>query len=156
VLPSILGGAAAVAIVTCMSALLNTAALELTTRRDADLDDELGALGLSNILSSIFGGVVSCISLSRTTLAYETGARGRLAGLAAAAFAGVILLIGPGFLGLVPKSVVGGLLLFMGFDLAGQWLGQSAKRLSKLEYATLLAVAATILFLGFIPGIIFG
>ena len=71
---------------------------------------------------------MSCISLSRTTLNYAAGARGRLSGLTVAAISAVVLFVNPGFVGYVPKFVLGGLLFYLGLDLMFRWLIESARK----------------------------
>lgn len=155
-MPSMFGDMLAVIFVTTISTLLNTAGIELATEREADLDQELKALGVANIVSGALGGYVSCISLSRTTLAYSAGARGRLAGLTVAVIAALMLIVDPAFLSFIPKSVLGGLLLYMGLDLLYRWLVQSSRRLMRVDYMSLLAIVAVIFFWGFVYGVLFG
>jgi sulfate permease, SulP family len=154
--PALSGELLAVMFVTAISMLLNTAGIELSTRREADLERDLNSLGIANLVSAAFGGYVSCISLSRTTLNYSAGARGRLSGLTVAAISAAVLFANPGFLGYVPKFVLGGLLLYLGLDLMFRWLIESAGRLSRLEYLSLLAITLIIVQLGFIAGVLIG
>jgi len=85
VLPWLTGDVLAVMFVTTISLLLNITGAEIATRREGDINRELRALGVASLLSSACGGYVSCLSLSRTTLAHSVGATGRLAGLTVAA-----------------------------------------------------------------------
>jgi sulfate permease, SulP family len=149
-LPALSGELLAVMFVTAISMLLNTAGIELVTRRESDLERDLNSLGIANLISAALGGYVSCISLSRTTINYAAGARGRLSGLTVAAISAVVLFANPGFVGYVPKFVLGGLLLYLGLDLMFRWLIESARRLSRLEYLSLVAIALIIVQLGFI------
>lgn len=155
-MPSLLGDMLAVIFVTTISALLNTAGIELATEQEADLNRELTALGAANVVSGILGGYVSSMSLSRSTLAHAAGATGRLAGVSVAVMAALMLVVDPAFLSYVPKSVLGGLLLYMGLDLVYRWLVQSAWRLILVDYLSLLAIVAIIFFWGFVFGVVFG
>jgi SulP family sulfate permease len=156
IMPSLFGDFLAVMFVTTISALLNTAGIELATQREANLNRELNALGTANLLSGIFGGYVSCISLSRSTLGFASGATGRLAGITVAVIAAAMLVIDPWFIAYLPKSVLGGLLLFMGIDLIHRWIVQSARRLPVIDYLSLLAIVTIIFFWGFVFGVLFG
>jgi SulP family sulfate permease len=100
--------------------------------------------------------VVSCLSLSRTTLNYAAGGRGRLCGLTVAAVSVVMLAAEPSFLSFVPRFLPGGLLLYLGLSLIFRWLVDSARRLSWLEYGSLLAIALLIIEAGFIAGVLTG
>jgi SulP family sulfate permease len=94
--------------------------------------------------------------LSRTTLNYAAGGRGRLCGLVVAVVSVLILTADPGFLAYVPKFVLAGLLLYLGSSLMYAWLVDSARRISLLEYASLLAIALIIIQAGFIAGVLIG
>ena len=155
-LPALSGELLAVMFVTAISMLLNTAGIELATRREADLERDLNSLGIANLVSAALGGYVSCVSLSRTTINYAAGARGRLSGLTVAAISAIVLFANPGFVGYVPKFVLGSLLLYLGLDLMFRWLIESARRLSRLEYLSLVAIALIIVQLGFIAGVLIG
>jgi SulP family sulfate permease len=62
----------------------------------------------------------------------------------------------PAFLAYVPKFVLGGLLFYLGANLIYEWLIDSARRISLLEYASLLAITLLILQIGFIAGVLIG
>jgi SulP family sulfate permease len=155
-LPRLVGDLLAVMFVTAVTMLLNTAGIEFATRREAELGRELTTLGTANLLSSALGGYVNCVSLSRTTLNYAAGGRGRLCGLTVAVVAALMLVADPSFLAVVPKFVLGGLLLYLGLDLLKVWAVESAWRLSRIEYLSLLAIMLIIVQWGFIAGVLIG
>lgn len=150
------GGIIALMFVTVMSVLFNVTGIELETRSEADLERELNAVGSANLLSASLGGYVTCSSLSRTTLNYEVGGRGRLSGLTVAAISGLVLAAGSGFLAYVPKFVLGGLLLYSGLYLLYRWLLDSWRYLSFVEYISLAGIALIIVKWGFIAGVLIG
>ncbi|HEV2717302.1 MAG TPA: SulP family inorganic anion transporter, partial [Terriglobales bacterium] len=155
-LPWLAGDLVAVIFVTTISLLLNTTGVEIATRREANIDRELQALGVASLLSSALGGYVSSLSLSRTTLAYAAGATGRLTGLTVAGISAGMLVLDPGFLSYVPKYALGGLLFFAGGQLSYRWLIKSAGRLEPLDFLSLVAIALIIIGWGFIAGVIIG
>jgi MFS superfamily sulfate permease-like transporter len=108
------------------------------------------------LTGAALGGYVSCISLSRTTVNYAAGGRGRLCSMVVAAVSALVLTADPGFLAYVPRYVLGGLLLYLGTQLIYGWLVDSARRISPLEYASLLAIALLIIKIGFIAGVLIG
>ena len=156
VLPGLSADIFAVMFVTAITMLLNTTGIELVTRREADLGRELKTLGLANVTAAALGGYVSCISLSRSTLTYAAGGRSRICGLLVAVVSALMLLVDPAFLAYVPKFVLGGLLLYLGASLMYEWLVDAARRISPLEYASLLAIAILIVQVGFIAGVLIG
>jgi sulfate permease, SulP family len=146
----------AVIFVTASTTLFNTAGIEVATQRDANLERELNVTGLANILAGAAGGYTGCISISRSVLAFSAGARGRLAGLTAAAIALLMLAEVRTLLGYTPKFVLGGLLIYLGADQLHKWIIESRKRLSKTEYLSLLAIIVIIVQWGFLPGVLIG
>jgi SulP family sulfate permease len=155
-LPPLAGGIIALMFVTVMSVLFNVTGIELETRCEADLERELNAVGSANLLAASLGGYVTCNSLSRTTLNYEIGGRGRLSGLTVAAISGLVLAAGSGFLAYVPKFVLGGLLLYSGLYLLYRWLLDSWRYLALVEYISLAGIALIIVEWGFIAGVLIG
>jgi sulfate permease, SulP family len=155
-LPSLSGDFIAVMFVTTVSILLNVAALEVTAKREADPDRELAAVGIANLAASAFGGYVTGIPLSRSTLAFKLAANSRIPSLCVAASSAAMLAVSPGFLAYVPKCVLGGLLLSLGLDLLYRWLIASARQLSRMEYLSLIAITVMILAWDFVAGILVG
>ena len=155
-LPWLAGDLLAVMFVTTISLLLNTTGVEIATKREANIERELNALGLASLCSSALGGFVSCLSLSRTTLNHAAGATGRLSGMTLAAISAAMLVVDPGFLGYVPKFALGGLLFFAGANLFHRWLIRSMRQLQPIEYLSLLAIALIIVYWGFIAGVMIG
>jgi SulP family sulfate permease len=155
-LPTLTGDLLAVMFVTTISLLLNTTGVEIATRREADVERELNALGVANLLSAALGGYVSCLSVSRTTLGHVAGATGRIAGLTVAVISAALLVVDPAFLGYVPKYALGGLLFYLGSRLVYRWLVYSARQLLLMEYLSLIAIALIIIEWGFIAGVLIG
>ncbi|MHC2721137.1 SLC26A/SulP transporter family protein [Bradyrhizobium diazoefficiens] len=154
--PDLLGNVVAVIFVSASSTLFNTTGIEVAAHREANLERELNTTGAANILSGALAGYAGCISVSRSILNFSSGGRGRLSGFTVAAISLLMLAIAPELLGFMPKFVLGGLLLYLGADQLHKWLIESRKRLSKLEYLSLVAIIAIIVIWGFVPGILIG
>ncbi len=155
-IPSLSGELLAVMFVTTVTLLLNTTGIEIATRTEANIERDLKTLGLANLLTAALGGLVSCTSVSRSTLVRLAGASGRISGLTVAAICAAFLLIGPGLLAVVPKYVLGAVLFFLGAGLVHQWLIRSSRHLLPMEYLSLLAIAVLIVFWGFVAGVLIG
>jgi len=155
-LPELSGNLIAVVFVTATSTLFNTTGIEVAVHREANLERELSVTGIANMLSGAFGGYTGCISVSRSVLNFNSGGRGRLAGLTVAAISILMLAAAPVLLGYMPKFVLGGLLIYLGIDQLHKWIVQSRRRLSLVEYLSLLAIIVIIVQWGFIAGILIG
>jgi SulP family sulfate permease len=155
-LPGLSGELFAVIFVTTITVLLNTSGIEIATKHEADIERELRAVGLGNLLSGLLGGFVGVLAVSRTSLAHAAGASGRLAGLTLAGVSAILLVVDPSFLAYIPKFALGGLLLFTGARLLARWVITTARQLLPLEYASLLVIALAILAFGYIAGMAIG
>ena len=146
----------AMTVVVIVTALLNTTSLELATGKDADADRELRAIGMGNALAGFFGGMVACNSFNRTFLNWRAGATSRWSvRLCAALIVGVMALT-PGAVGLLPRPVLTGLILFLGSSLLLTWIFDARRTLIGLDYLVVLAILGMVAALGIVAGVVFG
>jgi len=118
-----------------------------------DLNHELRAAGLANLLSGLGGGMVGYHALSLSTLSHRIGARGRLPGLIAGALALVMLFAGSALFAFFPKPILGGLLIFLGLDFLVEWVVVAWHKLSPAEYAVVLLILVVIAATNFLIGV---
>ena len=145
-----------VVVISSISIMLTVSALEMLTHRDIDINHELRVIGLANLATGLGGGMVGFHSLSSSGLALKLGARYRATGVIAALTAAVALFFGIELIGYIPRIVVGGLLLFIGFAFLGKWLFGSWGKLPHGEYLVIPLILMTIAAVGFIEGLILG
>jgi sulfate permease, SulP family len=146
-------GIATVPLVAVFALLLNASGIELARRREANLNRELGAAGVGNLVGSIFGGVPGFQALSLTALAQRTGTTSRLVGLVAAAVCGLTLLFGANMLSLFPRTVLGGLVVFLGLAFLVEWVWDARSKLVRRDYMVVLLILLAVAALGFLPGV---
>ena len=151
-----LPGIATIVVVSVIKLLLNASALEVAVRREVDLNKELRAAGLGNVLAGIAGGLAGFQQPSLSILGVKLGRASRLVGLVAAGLSVAALLGGAMLLSLFPKLVMGGLLLFLGLTFLKEWLYDAWFRLPKLEYAIIVAILVVIGSVGFLEGVALG
>jgi sulfate permease, SulP family len=146
---------ATVALVGAVALLLNTTGIELALDRDLDLDRELRAAGGANVVAGLGGGIVGFHALSLTALAHRAGA-GRLVGIVAGLVCAVALVVGGSFIELLPRVVVGGLLLFLGLAFLVEWIYDAWSKLPRADYAVVVLIVVVIGAFGFLPGVAVG
>ncbi|MBK8905018.1 MAG: SLC26A/SulP transporter family protein [Anaerolineaceae bacterium] len=143
-------------LVSTLALLLNAGGLELSAGEDIDLNQELRAAGLGNLLAAPLGGLVGFQALSISTLNLKLGARTRLAGVVAALLCGVMLFQGAAVLGFVPKVIVGGLLFYLGLDFLLEWVVVSWFKLPPADSFIILLIVVVIATVGFLQGVFLG
>jgi SulP family sulfate permease len=136
--------------------MFNISGSEIILHRDLDTNRELRDAGFLNVISGALGGIPGYHALSLTALAERMTVDARVAGLIAAAvpLAGVIF--GASVIELIPRMIVGGVLVFLGLTFMVEWVWDKRKVLPPLEYGVVLVVLATIIARGFLPGVVVG
>lgn len=150
------GDLATTAGVSAVTILLNAAGIEVAERTNADLDRELKANGLANLLVGAAGGLVGNLTLNRCLLAMQIGGQRRAHAVLAGALTLLPLAFGLDFIGYVPAPVLGGMLILLGLGMLREWLIRARKRLSRFDYLLILALVALILRFGYLEGAILG
>ena len=138
------------------SALLALTGIETATGRELNVDRDLQANGLGSIVSGLVGGVPGTSSLSRTVMLLELGGSGWLPSLLGSAFALAAPLLWPDVIGLIPRSLVGGLLIFIGAWMLDQWVLRTRHHMSRLEWGLVLIVLAISAAFGLVVGVFAG
>ncbi len=143
-------------VLNAISVLFNYSGLELTVKKDFDLDRELKLTGLSNVLVGIGGGSPGYLTLSETTMAHSIGAKSNISSITVAILCGMALLFGTDVLSVFPKVILGGLLLNLGVSFLEEWLYDTWGRISKMDYAVIVLILIVIGTIGFLEGIAVG
>ncbi len=136
--------------------LLVASNIEIVTRADMDLNQELKAAGIANLLAGLGAGLPAYHSGGATTLAFSLGATSRLVGLIAAMVCVLVLLLAAPLIPYLPKLVLGAGVIYLAFEMAAvrvcdQWLS-----MPRVDRAVLLLVLASFLALGFLAGVAIG
>ena len=150
--PGILG----VTLIALMCIVLNTAALELGSGVELDMDREFRAEGVANVVAGLGGSAPGCNTAVMSLVSHATGAETRLVGVVTALALGAVLFFGGDVLVILPKPLLGGLALYLGLGLLNDWLVASRKTLPWTDYGIVLVVSIVIGVFGFLEGVAVG
>ena len=115
---------------------INIPAFALSTKvDDVDMNKELIAHGISNMLAGAGGGLQNYLAYTQSVLYDKSGGSGRVSGLAVAAVTAVLFFIGPTIASHIPRCMAGTLLLHVGIDLFLEGVWDSYGKFDLLEYA---------------------
>lgn len=145
-----------VVLLSLLALLLNATGIEVASRRRVDLDRELRAAGLANLLAGSVGGMVGYHVLSLTALNLRAGSGSRVASLTSVLVIVFSLVIGVSVFAFIPTAIVGGLLVYLGGSFLIEWLGGAFTKLTRVEYAIVVLILVVIAGVGFLPGIAVG
>jgi SulP family sulfate permease len=132
--------------VTAIAVLVTAAAIEVATKRDADLDQELKGHGIANMFSGLFGGIVGSNAIARSMLNLQAGAATRLSGVIAGSLCLVILFVSPRMAEYLSRPVMGATLLYVGLRLLQEWLVNAYSKLAKTDYFLVVLMLLLVIF----------
>jgi MFS superfamily sulfate permease-like transporter len=121
-----------------------------------DVNRDMAGVGLSNLISGIFGGFPANSSPPRTAIVRESGGTSRFAGLCAGIAIGFFLIYGLGLLAYVPQAALAGLLLFVSQRIFRIDVMKTVASQSPSEFALLAATAVAIIIMPIEVGVGFG
>ncbi|HUF58657.1 MAG TPA: SulP family inorganic anion transporter [Actinomycetota bacterium] len=142
--------------VATFAILFNISGTELVLDRDLDTNEELRDAGVLNVVSGALGGIPGYHALSLTALAERMRVDARAAGLIAALVPLAAVVVGAEVVGLIPRMIVGGVLVFLGLSFMVEWVWDKRRLLPPLEYAVVVVILLGIIVWGFLVGVVIG
>jgi SulP family sulfate permease len=149
-------GIATAVLVAAIAILFNISGTEVVLHRDLDTNKELRDAGFLNVFSGMIGGIPGYHALSLTALAERMRVNARSAGLIASLVPLTAVVFGAAVIELIPRMIVGGVLVFLGLAFIVEWVWDKRRTLPKLEYVVVLVILAGIIAKGFLPGVVLG
>jgi SulP family sulfate permease len=151
-----LGGLLVLLSVTAIAVLVTGAAIEVATRSDADLDQELKSHGIANLISGAFGGLVGQNAVARSMMNLAAGGRTRMSGLFAGMLCLIVELTRPELAGYLARPIMGAILAFLGLRLLHEWVIRARTNLERIDYYLVVGMLVMIISFGFIIGLLVG
>lgn len=147
----------ALAVLSVLTVMFRTTKLEILRGRESDLNVEYNALGVSNMISGVCGGMPVSLSYGRSMGGYAAGGRGPVTGIVTGVVCGVGLFYADTVLPMIPRFVPEGLLIYVCLDLIRDWVFRTRTAFTSRHEKWLLRLTflATIC-LGLLEGIGFG
>ena len=145
-----------VTLVTLLCLLVYVNGLEVATGVEVDLNREFRVAGLAGICAGAGGSAPGCQTFGFTLPCRMLGADTPWTGVVVAVVLTLSLFFGSGMLELIPMSIIGGLLLFIGVNLLDTWLVKVRRRLHWTDYGLIVLICITIAVFGFIEGVAVG
>lgn len=138
-------------------ALADTATLSraFAARSDRGIDDnrEMVALGAANAACGLFGGFPVSGSSSRTPVAWESGARSQMAGVAGAVTVALVVVAAPGLTRFVPSAALAAVVIAAVLKLADVGGAVGLWSMSRTEFALCTAAFLGVALAGVLEGI---
>ena len=133
--------------------LLNSNILEVASGEEINLDKEFRVAGAAGIIAGAGGSLPGIHFPVLSSTSQKLGADTPWTGVLTSLWLGLTLIFGSAVLEMIPISLTGGLLFFIGVDLLNNWLIKVRRRVSGIEHGVIILMALGIVVFGFVEGI---
>jgi len=152
------------ALIGALESILSMLAMDRAMETRTRVDRELIALGASNVVSGVFGGVPLVYLRARAIATLTAGGRSRLAAGSGSVLLGLLLVFGGTLLAKLPLTVLAGIMVVLAFLLMDGWTRQLVDHWrqgihldeARRNLLIVAAVCATTLVFGFLSGVVLG
>jgi len=151
--PALLGGALAVALVSFADTGALSTATALKSGARVDPNSEIKALGAANLLSGLFQGFPTSASSSRTAVAMTAGAKTQVTGLVAAVGVLLIVIAFPGLISAMPSPTLAAIVITASFTLFDWQQTKFLFKARKSEFLLAMGAFLGVVLLGVLEGI---
>jgi SulP family sulfate permease len=149
-------GIAAAVFIAVVVILFNISETELVLHRDLDTNQELRDAGVLGVVSGAVGGIPAYHALSMSALGEDMKVNARRAGLIAALVPLAAVVFGAPVIELIPRLIVGGVLVFLGLAYILEWVWDRRRSLPRVEFGVVVVILAAFIGLGLLPGVVIG
>lgn len=149
----LLGPAAGIALIAFADTSVLSRSLAARDSVTVDGNGEMGALGVVNVASGLFGGFPVSGSTSRTPVALAAGAKSPLSGVIAAALVVLFMLVLPGVTAYLPSSTLAVVVMVAASSVIDWRTLVRLFRMSRVEAALLVATFLGVAFASVLEGV---
>jgi SulP family sulfate permease len=153
---AVIPDAVAIALLGAIESLLSAVVADGMTGRRHRSNCELGAQGLAQIASVMFGGICVTGTIARTATNIRAGARGPLSGMFHCGYLLLFLAVAAPLVGYIPLAALGAVLAVVAWNMAEKEEFWSLLRHSRGDACVLLATFLLTIFVNLLTGIAAG
>ncbi len=146
-------GALGIALLAFTDTSVNSRTFNARRGESVDPDQELAALGVSNIASGILGGFPISSSATRTPVAETAGARSQVTGLVGAGVVVILLVAAPGLLTNLPSAALAAIVITAALSLFDVGGVRRLLHLRRSEFGLSIVSFLGVAVFGVLPGI---
>ncbi|RPH98877.1 MAG: STAS domain-containing protein [Lysobacterales bacterium] len=152
VLPQIL----TIAFLALLTQSMSLSALMAAGSQDLDTSSEIEDMGAGNLLCAAIASPPGSTDVIQSMLYEEYGASSRWMPLISGGVCVVMAIFGSAIIPWMPKVLVGATVFLFAYQLFHEWLHENVRGFQPIDYAIVLIILGTVIFVGFMPGILTG
>jgi SulP family sulfate permease len=152
VLPQIL----TIGFLALLTQSMSLSALMAAGTQDLDTSSEIEEMGAGNVLCAVIASPPGGTDVVQSMLYEEYGASSRWMPLISGGVCVVMAVFGSAVIPWMPKVLVGATVFLFAYQLFYDWLHENVRGFQPIDYAIVLIILGTVIFVGFMPGILTG
>jgi SulP family sulfate permease len=145
-----------IAFLALLTQSMSLSALMASGNQDLDTSSEIEDMGAGNVLCAVIASPPGSTDVIASTLYEEFGASSRWMPLITSAVCVVMAVFGSAVIPWMPKLLVGSTVFLFAYQLFYEWMHENVRGFQPIDYAIVLIILGTVIFIGFMPGILVG
>jgi len=136
--------------------LLDISGVEIIINRDLDPNRELRSAGLSSVVGSLVASPLGFGAAADTAVANKLGGNRFLMILIYTVLIVAVIFVGPAPIAVVPPSIVGGFLIYIGLSFLIEWVWKKRLKLPFADVLVICIILGVVAFYGILEGVAAG
>ena len=145
-----------IAFLALLTQSMSLSALMAAGTQDLDTSSEIEDIGAGNVLCAVIASPPGSTDVIGSMLYEEFGASSRWMPLISSGVCVVMAVFGSAIIPWMPKVLVGATVFLFAYQLFYEWLHENVRGFQPIDYAIVLIILGTVIFVGFMPGILTG
>jgi SulP family sulfate permease len=145
-----------IAFLALLTQSMSLSALMASGNQDLDTSSEIEDMGAGNVLCAAIASPPGSTDVIASTLYEDFGASSRWMPLITSAICVVMAVFGSAIIPWMPKLLVGSTVFLFAYQLFYEWMHENVRGFQPIDYAIVLIILGTVIFIGFMPGILVG
>jgi len=155
-LVSVLPQIVTIAFLALLSASMSLSALMASGNQDMSTSNEMKNVAGGNVLCSLVCSPPNYTDVIASNVYERFGASSRWMPLVSAVVLLVVAAIGGGLIAYMPKLLVGATIFLFAFQTLWEWMYENVRGFQPIDYAIVIIIVGTVVFVGFMAGILVG
>jgi len=145
-----------IAFLALLTQSMSLSALMASGSHDLDTSSEIEDLGTGNVLNAMIASPPGSTDVIASTLYEEFGASSRWMPIISSLVCVVMAVFGSAIIPWMPKLLVGATVFLFAYQLFFEWMYENVRGFQPIDFAIVLMILGTVIFVGFMAGIAVG
>jgi len=142
-----------IAFLALLTQSMSLSALMAGSDQDLDTSSEIEDMGGGNVLNAMIASPPGSTDVIASSLYGEFGASSRWMPIISSLVCVVMAIFGSTIIPWLPKMLVGATVFLFAYQLFFEWMYENVRGFQPIDFAIVLIILCTVIFVGFMPGI---